>query len=146
LLQPLQWGAGLGYGEVDGVYYRSQGPWPSQGPNVVLSRALPAGFGDEPANWQATSVTGASSLGALLPGTIAPNAAADLCSFDAFVNAAGQLEVHWVAHALGNTKGFRLLRSPLSDLDAKVVVAMPPAAVDAHQDSPPIHDSSTYTG
>lgn len=138
LLQPTKWGAGLGYGEVDGVYYRSQGPWPSQGPNLVLVRTMLDGFGDEPANWQATSVSGTSSLDALLPGTIVPTAVADLCSFDAFISAAGQLEVHWVAQPLGDTVGFRLLRSPLSDLSSMVVVAMHPVEVDTQQSIPKI--------
>ena len=57
LLQPTNWGAGWTYSEVDGVYYRSQAPWPSQGTDVVLTRTDLTGFGDEPANWQAATVS-----------------------------------------------------------------------------------------
>ncbi len=127
LLQPTNWGPGWTYGEVDGVYYRSQAPWPSQGTDVVLTRINLNGFGDEPANWQATSLFGSSGIGMLPPGPIAEDAAADLCSFDAYVNTDGSLEVRWVAKPLGNAVNFRLLRSPLDDVGARVVVATYPA-------------------
>ena len=67
LLQPTTWGASWGYGEVDGVYYRSNTPWPSQGADIVLAGTNLAGFGDEPANWQATGVTGSSGIAAPPP-------------------------------------------------------------------------------
>ena len=126
LLQPTNWGAGWTYGEVDGVYYRSQAPWPSQGTDVVLTRTNLNGFGDEPANWQAATVTGSSGIGMLPPGPIAPTAPADLCSFDAYVNAEGTLEVRWAAKPLGDSVNFRLLRSPLDDMGARVVVTTYP--------------------
>ncbi len=126
LLQPTNWGTGWTYSEVDGVYYRSQAPWPSQGTDVVLTRADLNGFGDEPANWQAATVTGSGGLGMLPPGPIAPTALADLCSFDAYVNAEGTMEVRWVAKPLGDSVNFRLLRSPLEDIGARVVVTTYP--------------------
>jgi hypothetical protein len=127
LLQPFAWGPTWSYGTVDRVHYRNEAPWPQQGPNVVVTRIALDGFGGEPANWQGNTIAGASSLDGLLPGVLAPNAPADLCSFDAFVNNSGQLEVRWVAKPLGKTVGFRLLRSPLDDPEAKVVVATRPA-------------------
>jgi hypothetical protein len=128
LLRPMTFGASRAYGEVDSVYYRSQAPWPPLVADVVLTRKELAGFSDEPLNWQVSTVEGLSGLAALQPGTLAPNAPADLCSFDAFVNSLGQLEVRWVAKPLGNTVGFRLLRAPLDDLETRIVVASYPAA------------------
>ena len=98
------------------------------GSDIVLTRTNLAGFGDEPSNWQASAVFGAGGLGALQPGTIDPSAPADLCSFDAFINSEGVMEVRWVAKPLSNVVSFRLVRSPLDDLGAKVVVATYPAA------------------
>lgn len=131
LLQPTSWGAGWTYGEVDGVYYRSQAPWPSQGADVVLTRTNLSGFGDEPANWQANAVAGAGGIGMLPPGPIAPTAPADLCSFDAYVNADGAMEVRWVAKPRGDSVNFRLLRSPLDDMGARVVVTTYPVGSQA---------------
>jgi hypothetical protein len=136
LLQPTTWGAHWAYGEADGVYYRSQAPWPSQGTDVVLARTNLTGYGDEPANWQAIGASGTGSLAALRPGAIDPDAPADLCSFDAFINGDGKMEVRWVAKPLGNAISFRLLRSPLGDLDAKVVVATYPAGSAVQADAP----------
>jgi hypothetical protein len=127
LLQPVAWGMSGAFAQLDGVSYRSTAPWPPQVTGVVLTRIDPAGFGDEPRNWQASSVTGSGGLAALTPGTLAPNAPADLCSFDAFINAKGQLEVRWVAEPLSGTVGFRLLRSPIDDLSTRVLVATYPA-------------------
>jgi hypothetical protein len=127
LLQPFAWGEGWSYGTVDRVHYRNEVPWPRRAPNVVMTRIALDGFGSEPTNWQGRSIGGASSLDGLQGGVLAPNAAADLCSFDVVVNGSGKLEVRWVAKPLGKTVGFRLLRSPLDDPDAKVVVATRPA-------------------
>ena len=135
LLQPTKWGERWAYAEVDGVYYRSQAPWPSQGTDIILTRTNLAGFGDEPSNWQASAMVGSGGLGALPPGTIDPSAPADLCSFDAFINSDGEMEVRWVAKPMGSVVSFRLVRSPLDDLGARVVVATYPADATAQGDS-----------
>jgi hypothetical protein len=121
---------------VDGVHYRSQAPWPSQGADVVLTRTNLTGFGNEPANWQATSLAGAGGLATLPPGIIDSNAPADLCSFDAFVNGSGEIEVRWVAKPLGDAVSFRLVRSPLDDLGATVLVATYPTSSTAQGAAP----------
>jgi hypothetical protein len=127
VMQPIPWGTAGAFAELDGVHYRSQAPWPPQVTGIVLTRTDLTGFGDEPRNWQVTTTTESGNLGALVPGKIAPNAPADLCSFDAFVNGSGQLEVRWVAKPMNGTVGFRLLRSPIDDLSARTLVAAYPA-------------------
>ncbi len=123
LLMLTRWNGNWAFGEVDGVRYRNQPPWPLLAPNLVLRRIALDGFGDEPANWQAAPANQVSNLDGLPAAAADPAATAQLCSFDAFVNRSGQVEIRWVAAPLGDTTGFRLLRSPLSDLEAKAVVA-----------------------
>jgi hypothetical protein len=128
LAQPTPWGSGIAAGEMDQVYYRNQAPWPYRATDVVLSRAALRGFGSEPANWQ--GITGSSFTGPegspVAPVDLA--AATDLCSFDAFVNSSGQLEVRWVALPQTGSVAYRLLRSPLVSPESKTVVATQPVA------------------
>jgi hypothetical protein len=138
LLQQAPWGGGWSFAEVDRVEYRSQAPWPSQGAGVVLARNDLQGFGAEPANWRAVTLTGAGGLAGMPPGVLPLGAAADVCSFDAFVNAGGNLEVRWVARPLRDTVSFRLLRSPIDEPGAKVVLATEPAA-EVEEQSGPAH-------
>lgn len=128
LAQPTPWGSGMATGELDQVYYRNEAPWPYRTTDVVLSRTALRGFGSEPANWQ--GVTGSGFTGP--DGTpVAPvdlTAASDLCSFDAFVNTAGQLEIRWVAIPQGNAVAYRLLRSPLISPESRTIVATQPVS------------------
>jgi hypothetical protein len=136
LLQPTPWGNGWSFAQVDSVEYRAQAPWPSQGAGAVLVRNDLQGFGAEPSNWRTVMLVGAGGLTALASGVLPLGAAADVCSFDAFVNGDDKLEVRWVARPLRDTVSFRLLRSPVDDLAAKVVLATAPAAEVEEQDGP----------
>lgn len=131
LARPTAWGSGMAPGVLDQVSYRNEAPWPYQATNAVLSRLVLAGFGSEPANWQASVVNGFTAQDGWSPTPVDTAAATALCSFDVFVNDAGQLEVRWVATPQAGTVAYRLLRSPLESPDSKTIVATQP--VDAGQ-------------
>jgi hypothetical protein len=126
LAQPTLWGDGMAAGELDRVYYRNEAPWPYRAADSVLSRTWLGGFGSEPANWQAVTGSGFVAPGAAPTTPVDLAAATNLCSFDAFVNRSGQLEIRWVATAQRGTVAFRLLRSPLISPESKTVVATQP--------------------
>jgi hypothetical protein len=126
LAQPTPWGGGLTAGALDQVHYRNEAPWPYRTADSVLSRKALAGFGSEPANW--SSVVGNSfAVPDGVPSTPVDLATAtDLCSFDAFVNDEGQLEIRWVAQPQNGTVAFRLLRSPLISPESRTIVVTQP--------------------
>ena len=126
LAQPTPWGAGMASGELDQLHYRNQAPWPYQAADVVLSRKELRGFGSEPANWHAVPSGGLTPFAGLVDAPVDLASATALCSFDAFVNEAGQLEVRWVAIPQTGTVAFRLLRSPLVSPESRTIVAQQP--------------------
>lgn len=128
LAQPTPWGDGVAAGELDHVYYRNETPWPNVATDVVLNRTNLTGFGSEPSNWQGVVAAGFGLPDgpAALPDEATARTA--LCSFDAFVNQAGQLEIRWVASAQKGAVAFRLLRSPLSSPQSKTIITTEPIA------------------
>ena len=124
--QPTLWGSGMAVGTLDQVHYYNEAPWPYRTADAVLSRAALGGFGSEPANWR--SLPGSSF--AAPDGAAGPpvdlSRATDLCSFDAFVNRDGQLEIRWVAKPQAGAAAFRLLRSPLVSPESRTIVATQP--------------------
>ena len=128
LARPTAWGSGMVAGALDQVSYRNEAPWPYQPADAALSRLVLGGFGSEPANWQAVSGSGFAGPDGWSPAPVDLAAATALCSFDAFANKAGQLEVRWVASAQEGTVAYRLLRSPLAAPESKTIVASQPVS------------------
>jgi hypothetical protein len=126
LAQPTIWGNGLAAGVLDQVHYYNEAPWPYRTADAVLSRTALSGFGSEPANWRSLPGSSFSAPDGAAGTAVDLATATDLCSFEAFANRDGQLEVRWVATPQTGTTAFRLLRSPLVSPESKTVVATQP--------------------
>ena len=134
LRRPIVWGGLWQYAPVDTVSYLAAAPWPATPANgSMLVRLAPDLYGNDPANWRTGLDDLAEPVSPPSPDQIR------LCSFDAFVNQDGQMEVRWVTAPELSSHAYHLWRSTTGERATAELVLTQQAVVDAAGSSAALH-------